>query len=112
MKVCNITSRKGNTIPNQFIITDDEGNEFFLSYDSVIAKIPHKRCFNCIYNNVCEEKDNPNDCGKILLDEKYWNYSATTGKYRNIFLNEGIAETRNKIKSGEYILTNLNELNN
>ena len=42
------------------------------------------------------------------LDEHYWDYSATTGKYRNQFLGEGIAETRAKIESGEYILIDLN----
>ena len=46
--------------------------------------------------------------GKITLDEYYWDYSTTTGKYRNQFLNEGIAETRKKIKAGTYVLTNLN----
>ena len=46
--------------------------------------------------------------GKIYLDEYYWDYSVTTGKYRNEFLGEGIAETRKKIASGEYILTDLN----
>ena len=46
---------------------------------------------------------------KIELDQKYWNYSNTTGKYRNIFLNETIKDTKAKIKSGEYILTDLNK---
>ena len=46
---------------------------------------------------------------KIELDQKYWNYSNTTGKYRNIFLGETITETKKKIKSGEYILTDLNK---
>lgn len=40
--------------------------------------------------------------GQVYLNEKYWDYSATTGKHRNEFLGEGIAETRKKIKSGEY----------
>ncbi len=40
--------------------------------------------------------------GKVYLNEKYWDYSTTTGKHRNQFLGEGIAETRKKIKSGEY----------
>jgi hypothetical protein len=44
----------------------------------------------------------------VELDQKYWNYSNTTGKYRNIFLNETIKDTRKKIKSGEYKLTDLN----
>ena len=92
MKVENITSNNGNKIANQFIITDDNGSEFFQSYNSIIVK---KHC---------------TDFGtKIYLDQKYWNYSNTTGKYRNIFLGETITETKKKIKSGEYILTDLNK---
>lgn len=86
MKVENMTSARGNTVPNQFIITDN-GDEYFQSYRSIIAK---------------------RSKGKIYLDDYYWDYSVTTGKYRNEFLGEGIAETRKKIASGEYILTNLN----
>jgi hypothetical protein len=44
----------------------------------------------------------------IYLDEKYWDYSVTTGKYRNIFLNETKKETEKKIANGTYELTNLN----
>ena len=90
MKVENIESSKGNKIANQFVITDDNGNEFFQSYNSMIVK-----------------KDSSADT--IYLDQKYWNYSNTTGKYRNIFLGESITETKKKIKSGEYILTDLNK---
>ena len=86
MKVENMTSARGNTVPNQFIITDN-GDEYFQSYRSIIAK---------------------RSKGKIYLDDYYWDSSVTTGKYRNEFLGEGIAETRKKIASGEYILTNLN----
>ena len=50
-----------------------------------------------------------NDSGFIYLDKHYWDYSRTTGKYRNEFLGEGIAETRKKIKSGEYRLVDLND---
>ena len=32
-----------------------------------------------------------------------WDYSVTTGKYRNQFLNETKKETLAKLKSGEYI---------
>ena len=92
MKTENMTSTNGNKVANQFIITDDNGNVFFQSYKSVIAKIP-------MFDN---------DDSKIQLDQKYWNYSNTTGKYRNIFLNETIKDTRKKIKSGEYKLTDLN----
>jgi len=100
MKTENMTSTNGNKVANQFIITDDNGNVFFQSYSSVIAKryYPHQ-----------ESEDNFNTVpNKIELDKKYWNYSNTTGKYRNIFLNETIKDTRKKIKSGEYKLVDLN----
>lgn len=85
MKVKNFDGRNGK-VKNQFIITD--GNKtIFQSYDSVIAI-----------------KEN----GKITLDEKFWDYSTTTGKYRNQFLNEEKKDTEKKIASGEYTLTNLN----
>ena len=87
MRVANMTSNKGNKIANQFVIDTDEGI-YFQSYRSIIA--------------FCS-----ND-GKVTLDEKFWDYSTTTGKYRNQFLHEGIAETRKKIKSGIYVLKNLN----
>ena len=86
MKVENMTSARGNKVANQFIINDN-GAEYFQSYKSIIAKKSQ---------------------GKIYLDEYFWDYSTTTGKYRNQFLNEGIADTRKKIQSGEYILTDLN----
>lgn len=86
MKVTNMISTRGNKVPNQFIINNN-GEEYFQSYKSIIAK---------------------KSKGKIYLDDYYWDYSVTTGKYRNDFLGEGIAETRKKIASGEYILTNLN----
>jgi hypothetical protein len=92
MKVTNIESNNGNKIANQFVITDDKQNEYFQSYNSMIVK-----------------KDYESDQVKIYLDQKYWNYSNTTGKYRNIFLGETITETKKKIKSGEYILTDLNK---
>lgn len=88
VKVQNMTSARGNDMPNQFIIETDEGT-FFQSYDSVIAV---KR-FGCM---------------PLELDERYWDYSVTTGKYRNQFLGENKAETQAKIDSGVYILTNLN----
>ena len=92
MKVENMTSNKGNKIANQFIIRDDYDNIYFQSYDSIIVKIGNKTMGR-----------NP-----IYLDEKYWDYSVTTGKYRNIFLNETKKETEKKIANGTYELTNLN----
>ena len=87
VKVKNMESSRGNTIPNQFIIITDVG-QYFQSYDSTIA---------------VTTKD-----GKTYLDEAYWDYSTTTGKYRNIFLGETKKETEAKIKSGEYKLIKLN----
>ncbi len=87
-KVRQMTSNSsGRPIANQFIIYTKEGT-YFQSYQSVIAF-----------------RDNFN---KIKLDEYYWEYSPTTGKYRNQFLGEGIADTRAKIDSGEYELIDLN----
>jgi len=86
-KVRNMQSPNGNDVPNQFIIESPEGR-IFQSYASVIALIK------------------PN--GDVWLDESDWDYSPTTSKYRNIFLNETSKETVAKIKSGEYELTNLN----
>ena len=87
MKVQNMTSFMGNPVPNQFIIDDENGNRFFQSYQSIIIKVSD---------------------GKTYLDEKLWNYSITTAKYRNLFLWETTNEVKAKIESGDYILTNLN----
>ena len=101
MKVENIESSKGNKIANQFVITDDKQNEYFQSYNSIIVKKQYTNDFaNCV---------NDDQGLKIYLDQKYWNYSNTTSKYRNIFLGETIKDTKAKIKSGEYILTDLNK---
>lgn len=87
MRVTNMTSNKGNTIPNQFII-DDNNESFFQSYKSMIAKV--------------------DKFGKVFLDEYYYNYSRTTSKYRNMFLNMTTKEIEKGIKSNEIELVNLN----
>ena len=73
-------------VKNQYVI---EGQDctLFQSYDSIIAR-----------------KDNTG----ITLDTRTWDYSKTTGKYRNLFLGETKKETEYKIKSGEYKLADLN----
>lgn len=77
---------RNGKVNNQFEIFTDKGR-VFQSYNSIIAaKIG----------------------GKVYLDESKWDYSTTTGKYRNQFLRETKKETEKKIKSGEYILTDLN----
>ena len=100
MRVENMTSAKGNKIANQFIITDHgrgalgnfDERQTFQSYDSVIAV---KTWW-------------PGKLPRVELDREKWDYSTTTGKYRNLFLGETKAETQKKIDSGEYKLTDLN----
>lgn len=94
-----MVSPRGKEVPNQFIISEEgrgaNGNfisrEYFQSYQSVIV-----------------ERITWNDRVDITLDKNYWDYSTTTGKYRNIFLGEEIEETRKKIASGQYKLADLN----
>tara|TARA_R110002020_G_scaffold94829_4_gene227850 strand:+ start:3518 stop:3787 length:270 start_codon:yes stop_codon:yes gene_type:complete len=76
-----------NNRPNQFLIVTPDAH-YFQSYESLIAMRDNK--------------------GKIYLDKNYWDYSTTTGKYRNIFLNENKKLTMNKIKNNTYLLVNLN----
>ena len=47
----------------------------------------------------------------IILDYNHWDYSTTTGRYRNIFLNENKKLTESKIKNNTYLLANLNASN-
>jgi hypothetical protein len=101
MKVTNMLSSKGNRVANQFIVEDvtikstgPSGTDHFFT----------GHMFQSYNSNIAFEINT----GGILLDERFWDYSVTTGKYRNQFLGEGIAETRKKIASGEYTLINLN----
>jgi hypothetical protein len=96
MKVvnCKVQQMEGRNGPvkNQFIIWTTIGEDrykIFQSYDTIIAMIKNGRT--------------------VYLDKSSWDYSVTTGKYRNMFLNENKADTERKIKSGEYILEDLNE---
>lgn len=103
MKVSNMISAAGNPVANQFVISgavvilpdDTYTGELFQSYNSVIAL----KAYDC---------NNTGNTFRVFLDERFWDYSVTTGRYRNQFLGEGIAETRKKIESGEYTLVNLN----
>jgi len=89
VKVENMTTSSGNSVKNQFVILDTANRINYLqSYNSIIVKI---------------DQDN-----KVYLDAKYWNYSTTTSKYRNMYLHETRKETEKKIESGEYILIDLN----
>lgn len=75
-------------VKNQFILRDDDGNRYLQSYDSIIVKIDRDR--------------------HVTLDENYWDYSTTIGKYRNKFLGEDKKATQKKIDSGRYELADLN----
>jgi len=70
--------------PNSNIIYLD-GLQILQSYGTTIAIIDQD-------DNVTLTKD--------------WAASPTTSKHRNLFLNEDISETRNKIINGQYKLIN------
>jgi len=99
IKIRQMSNNNDRAIPNQFIITDHGrgalGNfterQTFQSYDSVIA-----------VKTVWPDKT------RIEIDKNKWDYSNTTGRYRNQFLGEDKKTTQKKIDSGEYILTDLN----
>lgn len=82
------STRSGLPIANQFIITLQNGIEVFQSYNSII----------CVKAN-----------GETYLDENRWNYSRTTSRYRNQFLNETTVETVKKIGFGNYAMADLNK---
>tara|TARA_R110000868_G_scaffold110089_1_gene298576 strand:- start:226 stop:498 length:273 start_codon:yes stop_codon:yes gene_type:complete len=86
MKVENMVNNNGNKIVNQFIIYQDD-QIFFQSYNTMIAMVQDHY---------------------IELDANYWNYSKTTSKYRNQFLNMTTKEIENAIKNGLITLTDLN----
>jgi hypothetical protein len=69
MRVSNMTSRNGNKIANQFVITSNDGNVItFQSYESEIATINWNK--------------------RTITIGRDWDYSTTTGKYRNLFFDE------------------------
>ena len=82
LKVYNINNRQ-----NQFLIVTPNAH-YFQSYESLIA----------MRNNE----------GKVSLDINFCDYSTTTGKYRNIFLNENKSLTQKKINANIYSLVDLN----
>ena len=87
MKITNFKNATGKAIPNQYMI-EDKGKLTFQSYDKIIA-----------IKNL----------NGVQIDINYWKYSATTSKYRSIFLEETTKETQKKIDSKEYRLTDLNK---
>ena len=55
------------------------------------------------YNSPIVAKHN----GQIYIFRD-WDYSTTTSKYRNLFLNEKKNDTLKKLKSGEYVAVDFN----
>jgi len=86
MKVVPMLNEVGNVVKNQYTYYF-EGSHIFQSYDRWVIKV----------------EDNGE--GQIYLDEKSWDASKTTAKYRNQFLNNEIHE---KIKSEEIKVVDLN----
>ena len=72
-------------VKNQFVLNDNQGNEYLQSYNSIIVKRDK-------FNNITLGKN--------------WDYSNTTGKYRNLYLGETKKETEAKIATGEYKIDN------
>ena len=124
MKIRNLETPGGNPAPNQFIIETEKAT-VFKSYNSNIALKPFVAwetcpdCENTFRLSAIGKGETCPHCGegllienpeanKTKLDTNYWDYSTTTGKYRNMFLGETRKETEKKIKSGEYVLTDLN----
>lgn len=102
-KVKNFTLNNGNSIPNQFEIYGNIELTIQPKVGGEFKTIKAKHIFQS-YEKIIVVKTTD----KIYLDKFYWDYSRTTGKYRNMFLNEYKADTKAKIESGEYKLVDLN----
>jgi hypothetical protein len=87
MKVRNMTGRSGQPVKNQFIIEDGKST-IFQSYDSIIAM---------------------KSGGRTYLDKYRWDYSTTTGKYRNQFLGMNKKQIEQAIKDRAIYLVDLND---
>ena len=87
MKVRNMTGRSGQPVKNQFILEDGKST-IFQSYDSIIAMKSGERTY---------------------LDKYRWDYSTTTGKYRNQFLGMNKKQIEQAIKDGAIYLVDLND---
>jgi energy-coupling factor transporter ATP-binding protein EcfA2 len=87
MKVRNMTGRSGQPVKNQFIIEDGKST-IFQSYNSIIAM---------------------KSGGRTYLDKYRWDYSTTTGKYRNQFLGMNKKQIEQAIEDGAIYLVDLND---
>lgn len=69
-------------------LSNDNGEKFLQSYNSIIAKI--------------------DKTGQIFFDVVFYNYSKTTAKHRNLYLDLTSAEIEQGLKTGLYKMANLN----
>jgi len=83
--VQNMQSPQGNDVPNQFEIFTDDG-KYFQSYRTLIAFKP------------------ANNRGPVRLNKDAWDYSRTTVKYRNAFLDMTTAQVKAGIADGSILL--------
>ena len=86
LNVVNFTGRTGKPVPNQFIITDGE-TKAFKSYNSIIV----------------EQMGAGGGFDDVIIFGKNYNYSTTTSKYLNKFLEmlgyKEIANSRDREKA-------------
>lgn len=75
-RVENIINDNGNAVTNQVIIYEDNGDITFQSYHSII----------------CQIRGGALGYDRVVVFGSDWDYSNTTGKYRNQFLrNNGLS---------------------
>lgn len=92
MTVSNMIGNSGVPVKNQFIISD-ENSITFKSYESNIVRID--------YNTKI-----------TYLDKNFYDFSNTTRKYRNLFLNIDSKQFKENLKNGLYQLVDLNKKGN
>ncbi len=99
MRVSNMKSSNGNSVPNQFVITASSG-----SFWTENGNLPSGDAFQS-YETVIAFRDFR---GKVYLDRSKWDYSKTTSTYRNKFLGMDTSMIKKAIASGEIELVDLN----
>lgn len=87
MKVANLTIKSGRKVENQFTLEDDNGREYFQSYDSIIA-MRYK--------------------GVITIDPDYIGYSKTTSKWLYHWLDTCHIAFNSDLREGKFRMEYLN----
>ena len=87
MKKLTVKVREFCGVRNQFTVETEDGL-YFQSYQSVIVFKSNQGC--------------------IFMDKTYWDYSKTTSKYRNRFLDMDTKQIKQAIAVGSIRLIDLN----